>query len=94
VTPKTLNDVKTVDQLGEFVGLKPGEGNAILAEVRENHAKLAACTRHEFFRPSDGVHLNKRFKCLHCDGEVRGEQIHWYAEGVKHGGELFDVWTD
>jgi hypothetical protein len=93
--PENLSDVKTIDQLGQFVGLKEGDGSAILAEVRENHRKLATCTRHEFFRPKDGsATFARRFTCLHCGGTMTGEKIHWYAEGVKHGGELFDVWTD
>lgn len=89
-----LTDVKTIDDLGQFVGLKEGEGSSILAEVRSNHAKLATCTRHQFRLGANmGTTFAKRFHCVNCGGTMRGEQIHYYAEGVKHAGEPRDVWV-
>lgn len=92
--PMTLDEVKTIDQLGQFVGLKEGEGNAILKEVRENHAKLRGCARHQFKRPPQTQALFRgRFPCIHCGGQMSGEAITYYAEGVMHAGNPFDVWV-
>ena len=86
----------SLEDIGQAVGLKPGETTSILAEVRQNRAKLSACTRHQFRRSEhpDGIMINKRFTCANCGGTMNGEKITYYAEGVVHAGSPFLVWLE
>lgn len=85
----------SLEDVGQSLGLKAGETTSILAEIQQNRAKLAACTRHQFMkRPPDPgkLNLNSRYNCVNCDGLMTGEKIMYYAMGVKHAGEPFEVW--
>lgn len=75
--------IKTLDDLGEAVGLDKATMGSILAEVRENHAKLRTCTRHQF-KAAERV-FGKRATCVHCGGTMTCESISWYEGGVEAG---------
>jgi len=76
------------------VGLKAGEATSILAEVRQNHALLRACTRHQFRTEEPALvnSLSRHHVCINCGGRMSGEKIAYYAEGVGHCGDPFEVW--
>lgn len=85
--------IETLEDVGTLVGLKPGEATSILAEVRKNHALLAACTRHQFrAAPDNQLSINSKHTCLNCGGVLRAEQVGYYAHGVRHSGQPFEVW--
>lgn len=60
---------------------------AILAEVRVNHAKLDACSRHDFVGMPDGAIrcnngiLYRKYRCTRCDGRVDSHAADWYRLG-------------
>ena len=56
----------------------------ILADVRANGAKLAACQRHEFVSESPGK-MGAKWRCTACGGTVSGTDANWYSLGRKHG---------
>lgn len=89
--------MRTLEDVGKAVGLKPGEATSILAEVRQNRALLDACTRHQFPLPTEREafgSINKRYTCVNCGGTMRGENIREYERGVLHAGAPFKVWLD
>ena len=47
------NEMRTLEDVGRAVGLKPGEATSILEEVRQNNTLLNECTRHQFMMPVD-----------------------------------------
>lgn len=85
---------KTVsfEQVGQSLGLKPGEATAIIEQIRENNARLKACERHQFTKSKDPVARANRGVCVNCHGEMRLGEIMAYEEGVKHAGSPFEVW--
>lgn len=89
--------IKNLEELGRAVGLSSGEATSILHEVRQNHALLAACTRHQFPMPAEPLRfgsINRKHTCVNCGGQMRGEQIAQYETGVLHAGAPFKVWLD
>lgn len=56
---------------------------ALLAEVRANSAKLAACKRHEFQPITPGL-FGTRYVCPHCTGTADGVSVLWYNRGLEH----------
>jgi hypothetical protein len=88
----TEKPISTLEDLGERLGLKPGDATSILAEVRQNHALLKTCTRHQFRATDDPPSINSKHTCLNCGGVMRAEQVGYYAHGVRHSGQPFDVW--
>lgn len=89
--------MKTLEDVGQAVGLKPGEATDILMEVRQNRVLLDTCTRHQFPLPTDREafgSIARRFTCVNCGGTMRGEGIREYERGVLHAGAPFKVWLD
>ncbi len=71
--------------LGKVSGLGRSEAQRIFAEVKANSAKLNACPRHDFHPMSNSPPHRRRFQCTHCQGELTGEHVRWYALGLAHG---------
>jgi predicted SprT family Zn-dependent metalloprotease len=57
----------------------------IWREVKENHAKLRACSNHEFVDLEPTKQLGKKYQCKHCGGTLDGIAVHWYNLGKRHG---------
>ena len=57
--------------------------NAIWQEVKANHAKLEACSRHQFEPLQPGQILTK-YRCTACLGEVDAIAKSWYEKGLEH----------
>lgn len=79
--------LKSLDDIGQLVGLKPGEAVAIWEQEKANKAKLDGCTFHQFrFAEHEGLspiqRTSKRFTCLHCQGTLQYGSILWYERGV------------
>lgn len=78
-----------IGAMAEFTRLPRSEVEAIAAQVKANHAKLAGCPWHEFERiprPDDAVlqaRLGDRFRCRHCHGEVDAPAYHWHQQGRR-----------
>lgn len=78
-----------IGAMAEFTRLPRSEVEAIAAQVKANHAKLAGCPWHEFERiprPDDAVlqaRLGDRFRCRHCHGEVDARAYHWHQQGRR-----------
>lgn len=80
--------VKSLDDLGQTIGLQPGEALAIWEQEKANKAKLDACALHQFRLSEHPVanpilRGNKRFTCLHCGGTLQFGSILWYERGAK-----------
>lgn len=74
------NDPKGIDYKG------------ILAEIRENSRKLAACKRHTF-SVSAPLRLGHKMTCVHCGGQMNIVDIGYYIDGYEAaGGDADDVW--
>lgn len=89
--------MRSLEDVGQALGLRPGEAMDLLKEVRQNHALLNACTRHQFPMPLEPYKfgsINRRHTCVHCGGTMRGEEIKHYENGVLHAGAPFKVWLD
>lgn len=56
--------------------------NEIAAEVKANHARLAACPRHDFGAPQA---FQKRITCKNCGGWADSLAVVWYQRGLAHG---------
>lgn len=79
---------RSLDDIGQLVGLKPGEALAIWEQEKANKAKLDACALHQF-RLSEHADSSpiqrtaKRFTCIHCSGTLSYSNISWYERGAK-----------
>lgn len=69
----------------------------ILAEVRENLAKLAGCALHDFhgvperaMQCKDGL-LYRDYRCSVCGGKVSASDYRWYQRGLEHGAKTHEV---
>lgn len=70
------------------------EAHRLLAEVKENHARLDACVAHRFSALEPGK-LGSRYRCDVCGGEVDAHAAHWYRTGRLHGASsALDVVVD
>lgn len=58
----------------------------IWEEIRANSRKLESCKKHSFKKSSD----NTRYYCEHCGGWTNVSGVHWYEQGLKHGGNNTD----
>ena len=74
----------SLDKISAATGLNRETMLGILADVKANGAKLAACQRHEFFSESPGK-MGAKWRCTACGGTVSGTNAHWYSLGRKHG---------
>lgn len=61
----------------------PEAARAILLEVRENHAKLTDCPRHEFELIEPAKPIGNRYRCKACQGTIDGHGYFWWNRGVK-----------
>ncbi len=60
--------------------------DALLAEVRANQAKLAACSGPHSFRPiGEELKLFAKQRCACGGGGVASDQALWYKRGLAHG---------
>lgn len=57
--------------------------NALMAEIRENQAKLEACGDHDFDIPPPFT-PGGRAVCRHCGGRLDPLQARWYVRGREH----------
>lgn len=79
---KTYDGIELLSKLG---GLGREEVLGIVANVKENIAILASCSRHDF-APNEGSSDFRREEiCANCKGRVNGEKAHWYKLGQEHG---------
>lgn len=63
------------------------DSERIMAEVRANMARLAACSHPHAFRVIDATdaRLWHRYRCAKCGGEADGVAVRWYENGLHHG---------
>jgi predicted SprT family Zn-dependent metalloprotease len=58
----------------------------LMKEVKENHAKLESCSKHDFSIAISPVNkFGKMYRCANCDGEVDSTTKYWYDKGLEHG---------
>jgi hypothetical protein len=65
-----------------------GRTSALLQQVQENHARMQACSRHNFEHhptPLDQG-IRRRYRCTACGGEIDAHAHFWWVRGVKDGG--------
>jgi hypothetical protein len=75
-----------LDRLGVTVGLSGDVMRQLAEQVKENHARLRACARHDFvpkFPAAAG--LGQKYVCARCRGEVDAHAFLWYSDGLAHG---------
>jgi hypothetical protein len=66
------------------------DAHALLQEVRENHARLIACARHDFQpvkEPGRHIALVRKYRCAACQGWVDASAKIWYDRGLQHAAE-------
>ena len=57
----------------------------IRRKAKENHDKLNSCKMHEFkVDVTQEEAISKRWRCLHCEGEVSSTTKYWYEKGLEH----------
>ena len=61
------------------------DGKQIWAEVQANSKTLLACPGPHDFQPTEPGRLFSKFRCTKCGGTCRGDAVHWYKQGLKHG---------
>lgn len=61
----------------------PEVAAAILLEVRENHARLEACPRHEFDVIEPVKVIGNRYRCKACQGTTDSHGYFWWNRGMK-----------
>lgn len=67
------------------------DAHAMLAEVRENLARLNGCKLHVF--DPNGYQIGQRKECLNCGGKMRLPAIGDYIRGYEAGGGgADDIW--
>lgn len=70
--------------LGELSGLGRPAMVEIWEQVKANHAKLNACPWHEFEAvPMSEAGLKRRYRCIHCGGEIDQHAHHWHEQGRR-----------
>ncbi len=66
--------------------LSAEEISRIAQEVKENHALLNSCPYHDF-QIIPGTDIGRlrlaRFQCLHCHGQIDGQQHYWHELGRR-----------
>lgn len=87
----------TIQDVGEKLGIKRGETDKILVEIRANQAVLDSCNHpHDFSvcldrytkqpieNPSPAQHFGAKWGCSKCKGVVDNSAKHWYNLALKH----------
>jgi hypothetical protein len=70
--------------LSDMSGLSRDEVRTIAERVKANHARLAACLRHDFDQIApEATGLRRRFRCRHCGGEIDSTAYHWHEVGRR-----------
>lgn len=90
---------KTIQQVGEMVGIPAKETDKVLDEVKSNIAKLDGCDGPHDFSIAINRHTKKplenqqpthvfgaKWQCSKCGGYVDAINRTWYERGLKHGG--------
>lgn len=73
-----------VSALSELSSLSEKDITDIMAEVKENQAKLNGCQYHEFELHEQGAMVTRStFRCIHCDGTISGTQYRWHELGRR-----------
>ena len=72
-----------IGAMAEFTRLPRSEVEAIAAQVKANHAKLAGCPWHEFEALITAPPGGGRYRCRHCQGEVDASAYHWHQQGRR-----------
>lgn len=68
---------------------------SILAEVRENSAKIKGCQRHYFPAKGSNYRLGEKVTCANCGGLMSLTDIGSYLRGyIAAGGSSADVMPD
>lgn len=57
----------------------------LLQEIRENHARLDSCARHDFKAEGPENKLGVKYLCIHCQGRTDAASRAWYLRGLAHG---------
>ena len=70
-----------LEVLGKVSGLGTEEAKRIFEEVKANHARLAACERHDF-EPIDAAKRRSPHRCRRCGGELNALNVSWYNRGL------------
>jgi hypothetical protein len=89
---------KTIQQVGEMVGIPAKETDQILVQVRANTAKLEGCegphdfsialdryTKQPIENPTPQQHFGCKWKCSKCGGYVDAINKSWYNRALKDG---------
>lgn len=74
----------SVDRLAGFSGQSREALLGIWDAIKANHAKLDACTGHDFGPLKPGATLHTRYECRNCGGWAGGTAVTWYNRGVEH----------
>ena len=60
------------------------EALKFMKEIKENRTKLDACSKHNFsIDITPNRTINKKFRCISCDGIVSVQEKLWYEKGLK-----------
>lgn len=74
------------EKLSKLSGVPETEITSMWGKVRENQAKLDACSYHEFeVIDENPIMLKRRYRCIHCGGEIDGQKYHWHELGRRPG---------
>lgn len=88
---------KTIQQVGEMVGIPAKDTDQILKQIRANTALLDGCSGHDFSicldritkepisNPTPSQHFGAKWKCSKCGGYTDAINKSWYNRGVDHG---------
>lgn len=67
------------------------EADALLKDIRSNHARRDACPRHLFL--SEMLTIGRPMRCEHCGSTMQITDAGFYVKGyVAAGGNPNDVW--
>jgi hypothetical protein len=96
---------KTIQQVGEMVGIPAKETDQILVQVRANTAKLEGCegphdfsialdryTKEPIANPTPQQHFGCKWQCFKCGGYVDAINKSWYNRGLNHAAPNSPTW--
>jgi predicted SprT family Zn-dependent metalloprotease len=75
-------DIKSV--MTRVTGLPSETVGAIMEQVHANHDRLDGCPGHDF-SPIGPARLGRKYRCIHCGGEIDSHAYYWHGVGMRDG---------
>lgn len=70
--------------VSSLTGWSREEAKRLWEEVRANQDRLATCSNHGFVAISETSEHRRRYRCMHCRGEIDANAYRWYMCGRQH----------